>query len=234
MLTGKHISTLFATLLIAVFALSIPVRAQQKIPPPADSTMIFGTMPQPPPQPQQTYRNAWGIDLLLSTNGFGLGSFFRHEYTEDVSGYLDLSISEAQDDNEKQFVDYYGNTYSPGKVNRFLLLPVFIGIQRRLFREDIVDNFRPYINVAAGPTMIYVFPYDQEYFSALGSGQPKFTAGGYIGFGAYFGSERSNLLGMNIRYYYIPYPKGLVSLENQPLKTQFGGFYITLNFGSAW
>ncbi len=222
-------------LFLLVMSWSVPAAAQEKIPPPKDTSMIFGTIVQPVEHPEQTFRNAWGIDVLVSTNGFGLGGFFRHEYSDNYAGYLDLSFSEASDDNEKQAYNYYtGQTYTIGKVNRFILMPLFVGVQRRLFKDDIVDNFRPYINAAAGPTMIYVFPYNLEYFSAIGHGQPKFTAGGYAGFGAYFGSASSSLLGIDIRYYYIPYPGGLVSLENSDLKTQFGGFYITLNFGNAW
>jgi hypothetical protein len=86
---------------------------------------------------------------------------------------------------------------------------------------------------AAGPTMIYVFPYNEEYFSALGKGQPKYTIGGYLGIGAYFGSERSNVLGLNLRYYFIPYPGGIESLVGVQ-KNQFGGVSISLSFGSGW
>ena len=120
-------------------------------------------------------------------------------------------------------------------------MPLFVGIQQRLFSDDIIDNFRPYVNIAAGPAMIYVFPYDLEYFSALGKGQPKYTFGGYIGAGAYFGSERSSLLGLNIRYSYIPYTGGLESMaKTTPTgtytvqKKQFGSLSITLSFGTAW
>ena len=112
-------------------------------------------------------------------------------------------------------------------------MPFFVGVQQRLFRDDILDNFRPYVTGAVGPTMIYVFPYNQEYFSALGYGSPKYTVGGYLGVGAFFGSERSNLLGLNIRYYYIPYFPGIESMQNIT-KKQFGGFYISMSFGSAW
>jgi hypothetical protein len=81
--------------------------------------------------------------------------------------------------------------------------------------------------------MIYVFPYNQEYFSAIGNGSPRYTVGGYVGVGAFFGSERSSLLGINLRYYYVPFPSGVESLVSV-YKKQFGGFFITLNFGSAW
>jgi len=201
-----------------------------------DSTIVFGTIQAPQGQTViNTMKNSWGVNLLVSTGGFGMGTFYRHEYSDDFAGFIDFSICEASDDNEKNYIDpYTGQTYTPGEVNRFLVLPVFVGIEQRLFADDILDNFRPYVTAAAGPTMIYVFPYNQEYFSALGNGQAKYTAGGYIGFGAYFGSERTNVLGMNIRYYYIPYPGGLQSLSYVPSKTQFGGFFISLSFGTAW
>ena len=179
-------------------------------------------------------KHAWGVDILLSTNGIGLGTFYRHEYSDNLSGFMEFSISEAADENEVVYFDYYtSQTYTPGKVNRFLVLPLYIGVQQRLFKDDIVDNFRPYITAAAGPTMIYVFPYDMEYFQALGKGRPKYTLGGYIGGGVYFGSERSTLLGLNIRYYIVPVSGGIRSMTNT-IKKQFGGFYISLSFGSAW
>jgi hypothetical protein len=208
---------------------------------PNDSTIVFDSVEKAHPLQAQTnkYASAWGIDLLVSTNGFGAGSFYRHEYSDDFSGFIDFSISEAKDDDEAlQRYDYWGNPLpTPGKLSRFLVMPVFVGVQKRLFEDDIIDNFRPYVTAAAGPSMIYVFPYDQEYFSALGKGKPKYTFGGYVGFGAYFGSERSNLLGLNIRYYFIPYPSGLESMAQGSTvvtKNQFGSLSISLSFGTAW
>jgi hypothetical protein len=162
-----------------------------------------------------------------------MGTFYRHAYNDEVAGFVDLSFSEVKDDEEKDFVDNYGRLVTPGKVHRFLAIPLFAGIQKRLFRDDIVDNFRPYVTAAAGPAMLYVFPADQEYFTAIGNGHPVYTAGGYVGIGAYFGSERSNLMGLNLRYVILPYPAGLESMRGVS-KKQFGGFYIAITFGSAW
>jgi hypothetical protein len=200
-----------------------------------DSTRASGNHQQPLQRQLIQYdpTHSWGVDLLISTGGFGLGSFYRKEYSDDLSGFIDFSISEAKDDDERDFIDIYGNRFTPGKVNRFLVMPLFIGVQKRLFKDDIVDNFRPYVSAAAGPSMIYVFPNDQEYFSALGKGQPKYTVGGYLGIGAFFGSERTSLLGINLRYYFMPYFSGLESLQGVN-KTQFGGFFITVNLGSTW
>jgi len=177
--------------------------------------------------------HALGLDFLVSNGGFGLGTFYRVEYSDEFSAFIDFSVSEAKDDDEVTYFDYYGRSYTVGKVNRFLVMPLFLGAQKRLFKDDILDNFRPYVNAAAGPALIYVFPEREEYFNALGRGHPEYTVGGYIGVGAYFGSEKSNILGLNLRYYYLPFPSGLEGLEGI-LKKQFGGFFITLNFGNAW
>ncbi|MBI1804761.1 MAG: hypothetical protein HY033_13555 [Ignavibacteriae bacterium] len=233
-------STKILALLSCLFILTLPVCGQDSITPSRSDSSAIASLDHMANLPTNPPKHSWGIDLLISTGGFGLGGFYRNEYSDDLSGFLDFSISEAHDDDEKEFVDYYGNKFTPGKVNRFLVMPLFVGLQKRLFKDDILDNFRPYINVAAGPTMIYVFPYNDEYFTALGKGQPKYTIGGYIGVGAFFGSERSSLLGMNLRYYFLPYfSDGLESLRNPMTnetltKKEFGGFFITVNFGSAW
>ncbi|MGE5313123.1 MAG: hypothetical protein ACM3Q4_00350 [Acidobacteriota bacterium] len=184
-------------------------------------------------------RHAWGIDVMLSGNGFGLGGFYRHEYTRDLFGTIQFAISDSKDDNEVEYVDWYGQSYVPNKVNRFLLMPLFFGAQYRLFADDITDSFRPYVNAGAGPTLILSSPYEREFFNSLHYARSHYTAGGYVGFGAFFGSEKGSLMGVNFRYYYIPVSGGLESMRN-PLtneitrKSDFGGFFITINIGSVY
>ena len=120
-----------------------------------------------------------------------------------------------------------------GKVNRFMVIPLCFGVQQRFFREEILDNFRPYASAGVGPTMLYVFPEKEEFINALGKGHPEYTVGGYIGLGAYFGSDVTNLIGLNMRYYFVPYPAGIEGLEGQP-RTSFGGFFISVSVGNAW
>jgi hypothetical protein len=182
--------------------------------------------------------DAWGIDLLISGGGFGLGGFYRHQYSTDLYGTVSFAVADAKDDKEVEQYDWWGQPFTPGKVNRFLLIPVHFGIQYRLFSEDIVDNFRPYINAGIGPTLVFSSPYDKEFFSSLGSGQAHYTAGGYIGVGAFFGSEKKSLSGINLRYYFIPFSNGIPSLVDESgrlnKKAEFGGFFVTLNFGSLF
>jgi hypothetical protein len=191
--------------------------------------VVLDTIPS-----QGERRNALGLDLLVSNSGFGLGAFYRRQYTDDIYGFGTFSISEVKDDREVEQYDYFtGETFVPGKVNRFLLLPLIFGVQNRLFREDIADNFRPYITAALGPTLVYSAPYDREFFNSLGHGQAHYTVGGYVGFGAFFGLEPSNLIGVSFRYYFVPVKNQIESLEGVYLK-QFGGFFITINVGTMY
>jgi hypothetical protein len=201
-------------------------------------------------------RSAWGVDILLSNNGFGLGTFYRREFTQDLSGLVTFSLSESKDDREmERFDPYLGISYVPGKLNRFLVLPLMVGVQYRLFREDIMDSFRPYVNAGVGPTMIFSSPYTEitelpgigfqttqvDFFKSLGRGQAHYTAGAFLGLGAVFGTERSNFFGLSIRYYFTYlFGDGLPSLYNSNTggvagtKKEFGGFFIAFNFGVGY
>jgi hypothetical protein len=201
-------------------------------------------------------KNTWGVDIMASDGGFGLGLFYQREISPDLSWFTTFSISEAKDEREvERFDPYTGLSFVPGKLNRFLVLPFYGGIQYRLFREDIVESFRPFVNAAVGPTMIYEMPFarlvpssdgavqvDQvDFFKAIGMGQAHYTVGGYIGFGAHFGAERGNVFGVNFRYYIVTLLSGsLPSTYNlyngriEGTKRDFGGVVITLSFGSTF
>jgi len=220
-----------------------------------DTVFQAGQLPQDPTSPDK-YPNIWSLDILLSNDGFGLGTIFRRTLTPDLSWFVSFSISESKDEREVEYYDYYyGTMVAPGKLNRFLVLPLMTGIQYRLFREDIVDTFRPFLNAGVGPAMVYVMPYVQllqategymypdqvDYFKAIGKGQPHYTVGGFVGFGANFGTDRSNIFGVNFRYYFTTLlGEALPSLYDErtgavaATKKNFGGFVISLNVGTAF
>jgi hypothetical protein len=207
-----------------------------------------------PPRPPE--RNSWGLDIMASDGGFGAGVFFRREIDPDLSWFVTFSISESKDKREVDRIDpWTGLTYTPGKLSRFLVLPLYGGLQWRLFREDIEDNFRPFVNAAVGPTMIYAMPYQRvspgpggfangeqvDFFKAIGQGQAHYTFGGYLGFGANFGTTEGSVFGVNFRYYIINlFGEGLPSAynvytgETAGTKTDFGGVALTVSFGSTF
>lgn len=218
------------------------VRAQS-----ADSTIIFASPSNDlPAAVQGEYDEAWGADILLSNNGFGLAGFYRREFTRELSGTVTFGIAEAKDENEVEYVTYWGQSIVPNKLNRFLLVPLHVGVQYRLFADDITDSFRPYVNAGLGPTAVFAAPFEREFFSSWGYSTAHYTVGGYVGAGAFFGSDLGSLSGINIRYYFIPFPNGIPSMltpanPNDPSaprevlrKKDFGGFFITINLGSAF
>lgn len=198
-----------------------------------------------------TPTDAWGFDVMVSNNGFGAGGFFRHEFSDELSGIVMLGISDVKDEEEVEHFDFFGNSIIPGKKNRLLMLPLMFGVQYRLFKDDVMDNFRPYVSGGLGPTMILVSPYayyrtvagpngetitlteEVDFFKSLGQGQAKYSLGGFVAAGAYFGSPYGTLLGLSIRYYYSHFPQGIEILTDRRVKN-FGGFYITLNVGSFY
>lgn len=199
-----------------------------------------------------SFLNAWGMDILISNDGFGLGTFYRREFNLDFYGFATLSISESKDEREiERFDPFTQISFVPGKLNRFFVIPLTFGVQQRLFRDDILDTFRPYVNIAAGPALVYSAPFTEitdnggtlrfervEFFRSLGRGRAYYTASAYIGVGANFGSDKNNLFGVNFRYYITHlFSDGLASTFDERTgevanrKKDFGGFFITLNLG---
>jgi hypothetical protein len=185
-----------------------------------------------PAKPPNTFpNNAWGVDIMFSEGGFGLGTFYRRQITDDITGFMDFSYSEAQDPREFTYTDYYGNTYSNGKINRAFIIPLNFGIQYRLFEDVISDNLRPYINFGVGPAVVITDPYEMEYFTAFKRAHANYSLGGYIGFGANFGLNKTSLVGLNLRYYYIHLFNRGIELMQGNIEKDLGGVYITLNIG---
>lgn len=185
-----------------------------------------------PERPPEVFPDhAWGVDIMFGEGGFGLGTFWRHKFERELTGYVDLSFSESKDDKEVEYIDYWGQTYVLGKKNRVFVVPLNFGVQYRLFSDALTDNLRPYINAAVGPSLILTTPYEKEFFNAFGETHSKVAIGGYVGFGANFGISKSNLIGINMRYYYAKLPgNGVENMEGR-MRTSISAFYITLNLG---
>ncbi|MCH7676726.1 hypothetical protein IH879_17535 [candidate division KSB1 bacterium] len=72
-------------------------------------------------------------------------------------------------------------------------------------------------------------PNDKEFFKAFGDAQAKYAIGGYIGFGANFGIDKSSLVGLNFRYYYIHlFDEGVEGLFDK-FRKNLGGIFLTIN-----
>jgi hypothetical protein len=188
----------------------------------------------PEKPPEEFPWNAWGVDIMFGEGGVGLGAFYRRQIGGNLTFFSDFSFSETKDEKEIETYDYWGNPITYGKKNRVFLLPLNFGLQYRLFKNEINDNLRPYVNFGIGPSMALTTPYEKEFFSAFGKAQAKYAAGGYVGLGANFGIDKSALIGFNIRYYLIHFfDEGVESLYDR-FNKDLGGFYVTINIGTMY
>ena len=201
-----------------------------------DTNLVFHS-PRPLVEPRDArqFLDAWGVDILFSNFGFGGGLFYRHEYTQDLYAFASLDISGVKNADEITLYDpYTGLLVGPAnKVNSIYMLPLAIGLQYRVLSDVLSENFRPYVNAGAGPTMILAAPDSLEFFTGIGHAAVHWAPDLFVGLGANFGSEKRVVTSVNFRYYVIPYKAGVESILGKPI-TDFGGFFITLNWGVAW
>jgi hypothetical protein len=61
----------------------------------------------------------------------------------------------------------------------------------------------------------------------------RYTLGGFIGAGAYFGMEKGTITGLSVKYIWAPFPDGIEVMYGGFMKN-FGGLFITLTFGSLF
>lgn len=199
-----------------------------------DSTIIFKSPRPLISEQQQSKLNSkiWGVDVLFSTNGFGAGFFYQRNFSELTSGFINLGISGARNSDEFEYYDIQAEKYLvKDKINRLYIFPLTVGVQYRLFADKIAETFRPHVNMGIGTTFILSTPYDREFFSAFGYANGYTRFGGFLGIGADLGGSGKNSMGVNVRYYFIPFGgDGLESISGLPI-TDFGGLFLTISVG---
>lgn len=201
---------------------------------PADSTLVFRS-PRPllaVEEKKDGLRDAWGLDVLFSGNGFGLGTFYYREFSETLFGFAHLGISGVQSTDEFEEYDPFSQQWVvPNKINRLFMFPLTVGVQYRLFEGELTETFRPFLQAGVGPTLIMSTPYSKEFFSSFSDATLYVRAGGFVGTGLYFGDSQKNLTGAHIRYYFIPFGgDGLESVKGFPIQN-FGGIFLSLSVG---
>jgi hypothetical protein len=235
-MSKQLIATIIFFLLFCLIGQS-PLLSQSKgEPPPAfnpDTTFIFKS-PRPlisADNPKKELKNAWGFNLIFSGNGFGAGLFLEREMDKNLFVFSSLYMSGARNTDEFEVLDQYGNYVVPGKINRLFMFPLTFGFEYYVFTETLSDNFKPYLDAGLGPTLIISTPYEREFFNAFGYTQSYVRFGSFIGLGANFSPRANSLMGVNIRYYFIPFGgHGLESIEGLPIH-DFGGLFLSLNGG---
>ncbi len=195
------------------------------------------------------YGTGGGMTVLITNNGFGLGGYYSRAVNDASSFWVEASLGPGKDEQELKLFNRFGGGFVQFKRNYFLMLPVAVGMQRRLFRENIEDNFRPYMQLSGGPTLGWAYPYFDDangndrfdefteerlgVFSALPQGEMHFGLGGTLALGAYFGLSRRVTQGVRFGYTFTYFFKAVQLLEPavKPPQHFFGTPSISLTFG---
>lgn len=185
-----------------------------------------------PARSETFFNKALGFNLKLSSHGFGAGGFHSWMLSKNIESSISFYISGARKSDEIEYYDpRTGQIFIPGKVNRLYLIPITLSFKYHLFNEQLDNTFKPYIDFGLGPSLILSNPYEIEFFSALKYTRLYTRFGTYLGFGSYLMSTEKSLMGIDARYYYIPFGgEGIESIVALPIK-DFGGLFLSLSIG---
>ncbi len=229
-------ATSAATALVISFLVALPVQAQD-VETPGDQD-----------ETRNPYGSGLGFQILLTNSGFGLGGYYFRSINTSTSFMTDISIGAGKDERELKFFQF-GSSIIPNKANYLLMMPIQAGLIHRLFRNAIEENFRPYVQVTAGPTLGWEYPYfndengdgqfdprEEDSYDSIGAlpkGEIRMGIGGTIALGAHFGLSRKVTQGVRIGYSFTHFLNGIQLLEPQVQEAQkfFGTPTITLTFG---
>lgn len=184
----------------------------------------------------ERFKNANGAagSFGLTTTSFIVSGSFIRLLNPDWIAFASLAMTSANDPKELEQFDFFGRSIVTDsetgllKKHSLFMIPVTIGAQRRLFREDISSSFRPFIEAGAGPTFGYVYGYEDGFFSG---GYMKLGFNGFIGAGAYFGSNPFSLQGLTVRYQVDTFMSSIELLPNR-FRNSFQGISLSLIFGA--
>ena len=90
-----------------------------------------------------------------------------------------------------------------------MMVPLTVGIKRRLWRDAIESDFRPFVIAEAGPVFGIAFPTGHGFARNIKKGQGQITAGIFAGFGIDFGDANQKTYGITIGGHFIPFFKNL-------------------------
>lgn len=199
------------------------------------------------------FRNSLSFNVLLNNFGFGIGG----EYSKVVGPYTELTfrtgITGIRDVSEQNFQDFFtGQRIIPNKYKRGLGFPFLVGIERRLFAEEISDNFRFLVSGAAGPALAFTYPYVDDnngdgfrtrvlqtlstgqqvavpaegindFFTGWSEGETDWGFNGELKIGVSLGENFSKRTKIEFGYFFYYFKDGLEIMEpNQPATNEQG------------
>lgn len=190
--------------------------------------VLLGRMTPRDSAAQSDSLRAIGVQVVLTNSGFGLGAYRTRQLTVDYALSMEVTLGAVKDEREVAFFDRFGRRDVPDKANYLLEIPLQIGVEKRVFRTKIEDNFRPFIHASAGGIIGWSYPYFDDknrngtrdegertfdVISGIPNGHVEPGIGGGIFIGAHFGDPVSSSQGVRLGYRISYYRDPIALLE---------------------
>lgn len=110
--------------------------------------------------PPPVNRGEHAFTFSLATNGLVIGGALRYPLPNFMTFGASLEFLILRDDKEIEVIDIFGNPVKVNDVNQLFMIPFNLELKKRLFANDIENNFRPHIMAGAGAIYAMNFPRD--------------------------------------------------------------------------
>ncbi len=165
------------------------------------------------------------VFVNFSTEGAGLGlKMLYNAYNQDTQIGYSFSFNGVRGEDEFRFIDPFTGNIITNRRFFTTVVPLTISIKRRLFRDKIAPNFRPFIEVDAGPVWGYAFNTTNGFFSGTKKGKGQVSLGGFTGFGVEFGQQEIQKFSVTLGFHFYRFPDTLGE------KQEFKGLDIRIGF----
>lgn len=174
-----------------------------------------------------SHQNEYGVGVTMAMSGFGLGGYYRVALPHywHLGGELDFYM--MRDNKEFEIYDpYFGYYYQINNVNRLFFIPFSVDLKKRLFVNDIEDDFRPYVIGGAGGVVGLNFPRKSQ----VEGDYPKkneyeVTANIYLGIGVDIKTRDNFYFSIRPQYRFLFFPNSIAGARDH------SGFEIRLEIG---
>lgn len=107
------------------------------------------------------HSDEYGAGITVAMSGFGLGGYYRFALPNFFFVGANLDLYMMRDEKQLDYYDPYWQVYvERNKQNRLFVIPLAVELKKRLFQDNIEENFRPYIIGMGGLTFGMNFPKD--------------------------------------------------------------------------
>lgn len=168
------------------------------------------------------HANEMGVNFALGMSGFGFGGFYRKALGSYTYVGVNLNFFIMRDDKEFEYFDpILGISRKANDINRLFFIPLNLEFKKRLFAEDIEDNFRPHFIIQGGLIYGMNFPKPDQL-----KNESQFTYNFVLGFGADITNKEKYFITIRPQYRIVYFSDEIAQKKNHSnfeIKIEIGG-----------